>query len=101
MLIIPNLIDIGAPVVFTSRTGLGGIVSWSTAANVWHSTVLLGQSILHIAQCVRRGVTRADASLCEPVICRIALIVHDGCFVELDNFLVIDVFGAIAGHVKG
>lgn len=100
MLIVPHLIEIGASIVRTVRPGRGGIISWSAAADIGNGTILLSQRVLHITQCVCRGIAGSDAGLCEPVIGRIALVVHDGRLIELDDLLVVDIFGPIAWHIE-
>jgi hypothetical protein len=101
VLIVPYLVDVRASIVFATCTGLGSVVSWAAAADVRDRTILLGQSVLHITQGVCSCIAGSDTGLCEPVIGWILLVVHDGCFVELDDFLVINIIGAVARHVEG
>ena len=101
MLIVPHLANVRASIVCATCTGRGSVVSWAAAADVRDCTVLLGQCVLYITQGVCSCVAGSDTGFCEPVIGWVLLVVHDGCFVELDDFLVINILGAVARHIEG
>lgn len=64
--------------------GSGGVVSGTGAANVWCSTIALGQRSLHVAERVGSGVGGTDARGREPAVCWQATVVENGSLEEVD-----------------
>ncbi|KAH0373682.1 ribonuclease T2, partial [Aureobasidium melanogenum] len=85
-------------ITLTWNTGSGLVVSRTTAANVGQSTVASGKGILELTDRVCGSVARLDAGVVQPSPGRKTTVVKDGGLEELDDFLVLDVFGAVARH---
>ena len=101
MEVIPDLADDGTPIVSRVGTSSSGIVSRSATSNIGQSTIAFCQSALEAGQRVLCRVTRGDAGIGEEAPCWQAAVVHDRRLEKVDNLLVLDVFGPVAGYVKG
>lgn len=80
---------------------LGSVVARARATDKRKSTVLLDKRITDLRVGVSRAVGRRDASLLQPVEGREALVVTNGRFKEVNNFLVLAVLRTVARHVEG
>lgn len=101
MEVVPNLRDVSSTIVHRTSTSSGLVVSGTAAANVGQSTVSSGEGILELANGVCGSVARLNASVVQPAPGRKTTVVEDGGLEELDDLLVLDVFGAVARHVEG
>lgn len=100
MEVVPDLRDISSAIIHGASTSSSLVVSGTAATNVGQSTVSSGQSILELADGVCGGVARLDAGVVQPAPGRKTAVVEDGGLEELDNLLVLDVFGAVARHIE-
>jgi len=101
MLIVPDLTDDGATVVGAVLAGGGGVVLGTTASNIGGGAILLGQLALNVGQCVLGCVGWGDIDFVQPLPGRETAVVFDCGLVELDDLLVLDIVGAVAGDVEG
>lgn len=101
MEIVPDLRDVGSAIVHGASTSSSLVVSGTAATNVGQSTVSSGQSILELADGVCGSVARLDAGVVQPAPGRKTTVVEDGGLEELDDLLVLNVFGAVARHIEG
>lgn len=103
MEIVPDLGQDSLAVVHGSLTSGGGVVRRPRAPNIRQSTVPLVQSVLHGSEVVAdvSGVGRTDVGSRQPSVSRKTTVVENSCGVEIGEFLVLNVFGSVAGDVEG
>lgn len=100
MIVIPGFRDDGPSRIVRPIAGIRLIVPWSTAANVWNGAGRLSQRALNVRQRDLGGVARCDICPCEPLPCRVSLVVHDGGLEEVDYILVLRVIWTVAWYLK-
>ena len=98
MEVVPDLGDLGSTIVHGASTSSSLVVSRTAAANVRQSTVTSGEGILELADRVCGTVAGLDAGVVQPAPGRKTTVIEDGSLKELDDFLVLDVFGAVANR---
>ena len=101
MEVIPHLGDLRAPGVRRARARGRFVVARAGAADVRRGAVLGREGGFEGGQRVFRAVGGRDAVRGEPGEGRQAGVVHDRRGEEVDDFLVFDVRGAVAGDVEG
>lgn len=101
MEVVPDLVHDSPSIVGRVCAGDSLVISGAAASNVWQRAVAIGQSGLEVAEGVGGGVAWSDAGGEKEAPGRQAAVVHDCGLEEVDNLLVLDVFGPVAGHVKG
>jgi len=101
MEVIPNLTDLGPAIIRRVCPRSRAVVARPAAANVRQGTVTSRQGALEVDERVRSRVAGCDAGVGEEPPGGQAAVVKDGRLEKVDDFLVRDVVGAVAGDVKG
>lgn len=101
MEVVPNLGDVSSAIVHRASTSGSLVISRTAAANVRQSTVASGEGVLELAEGVCGSVAGLDAGVVQPAPGRKTTVVKNGGLEELDDFLMLDVFGAVTRHVEG
>jgi hypothetical protein len=101
MEIIPHLAHLRAAIVQRPLAGGRLVVPGPRAADERRGAVLGAQSFFDVRDGVGGGVGGRDAVGGEPLEGVQAAVVEDDGVEEVDDFFVLDVFGAVAGEVEG
>ena len=101
MLIVPHLAEHRVAIIRRILPRLGGVEAGTSAAQERRSLRLLDERGQDLSVRVRGGVGGRDIRGGEPFERREALLVPDDGLEEVDDFLVLAVLRAVAGHVEG
>lgn len=100
VIVIPGFRDDRPSRIVRPITSIRLIVPWSPTANVWNGAGCFSQRALNVRQGDLSGVARCDVCSCEPLPCRVSLVVLDGGLEEIDYILVLGIIGTKTWHLR-
>lgn len=101
MHVVPHLAEDSTAIVKRALTRSSLVVAWTAAADVWNGASLLGQGIVELREGVPSLVGWLDAVVGQHVVSRELLVVLDHSLEEVNNILVLSVFGTVAWDIEG